>query len=324
MIRSKSRLLAFCLLALGAVSAMAQSWPPATVRIVVPYPPGTEPDVLARDLGNALSKQTGKAFVVDNRPGANSIVGTEVVTKGEADGSTLLMVDRLAVVTNPVLYAKMPYQWETALKPVSDLAGVNLFVGVREGLPVKNFAEFLQYAKTAPGGVNIGTGGNGHVNHIGMEMLKQAHGLNFSYVPYRGVAPAVLGLLSGEVDAVMAGGMVMQAHAKSGKIRLLAMGDTQRAMYLPDVPTLAEAGGKPGTIPSTVFALFAPAKVPDAVVTQINQAVAKVMDSSQVKGTYAVRGMDVATSTPQQTLASMKKDAVRYGKIIREAGIKLE
>lgn len=322
--RSKTRFIAVCLFAFGAVSALAQSWPPATVRIVVPYPPGTEPDVLARDLGNALSKQTGKAFVVDNRPGANSIIGTEVVTKGDADGSTLLMVDRLAVVTNPVLYAKMPYQWETALKPVSDLAGVNLFIGVREGLPVKNFAEFLQYAKSAPGGVNVGTGGNGHVNHIGMEMLKKAHGLNFSYIPYRGVSPAVLGLLSGEGDVVMAGGMVMQPYAKSGKVRLLAMGDTQRAMYLPDVPTLAEAGGKAGSIPSTVFSLFAPSKVPDVVVSQISEAVAKVMASPQVRGTYAVRGMDVTTTTPLQTLALMQKDAVRYEKIIREAGIKLE
>jgi len=321
---SKSLFIATCLFVFSAVSALAQSWPPASVRIVVPYPPGTEPDVLARDLGNFLSKQTGKAFVVENRPGANSIIGTEVVSKGDADGSTLLMVDRLAVVTNPVLYAKLPYQWESDLKPVSDLAGVSLFIGVREDLPVKNFAEFLQYAKSTPGGVNVGTGGNGHVNHIGMEMLKQAHGLNFSYVPYRGVSPAVLGLLSGEVGVVMAGGMVMQAHAKTGKVRLLVMGDTQRAMYLPDVPTLAEAGGKAGSIPSTVFALFAPSKVPDAIVSEISQAVAKAMNSQQVKANYAVRGMDVATTSPQQTLTLMKQDSVRYGKIIREAGIKLE
>lgn len=320
----KSKLLGVFFMALSAGTVLAQSWPPATVRIVVPYPPGTEPDVLARDLGNALSRQTGKSFVVENKPGANSIVGTDAVVKAEGDGSTLLMVDRLAVVTNPQLYSKLPYQWETALKPVSDLGGVNLFLGVRDGLPVKNLMEFIQYAKANPKKINVGTGGNGHVNHIGMEMLAQAHGLSFTYVPYKGVGPAVLGLLTGEVDVVLAGGLALQSHMKAGKVRGLAVGDTKRAMFMPDVPTLVEAGGKEGAIPSTVFALFAPAKVPDAVVSQISQAVAKAMDTSQVRGTYAVRGVEIATTTPEQTHSLMKKEAIKYEKIIRDAGIKLE
>lgn len=320
----KSKLLAVGFMAVSAAAALAQSWPPATVRIVVPYPPGTEPDVLARDLGNALGKQSGKTFVVENKPGANSIVGTDAVAKADGDGSTLLMVDRLAVVTNPQLYARLPYQWETALKPVSDLAGVNLFLGVREGLPVKNFADFIQFAKAHPGKVNVGTGGNGHVNHIGMEMLAQAHGLSFTYVPYKGVGPAVMGLLSGEVDVVMAGGLALQSHVKAGKVKALTVGAPKRQMFMPDVPTVVEAGGKEGSIPSTVFALFAPAKVPDSVVQQISQAVAKAMDNPQVRGTYAVRGVDIGTTKPEQTLSLMKHEAVKYEKIIHDAGIKIE
>lgn len=320
----KAKLLALVFMTMASAVALAQAWPPATVRIVVPYPPGTEPDVLARDLGNALSAQTGKTFVVDNKPGANSIVGTDAVAKAEGDGSTLLMVDRLAVVTNPQLYSKLPYQWETALKPVSDLAGVNLFLGVREGLPVKNFKEFIQYAKANPQKINVGTGGNGHVNHIGMEMLAQAHGLSFTYVPYKGVAPAVLGLLTGEVDVVLAGGLALEPHIKAGKVKALTVGSSQRQSFMPDVPTVVEAGGKEGTIPSTVFALLAPSKVPDSVVQQISLAVSKVMDTPQVRGAYAVRGVNISTTKPDQTMTLMKAEATKYEKIIRSAGIKIE
>lgn len=320
----KSALLAICLGTAAIGSAFAQAWPPATVRIVVPYPPGTEPDVLARDVGNILAKQTGKVFVIENKPGANSIIGTDMVAKADGDGSTLLMVDRLAVVTNPQLYTKLPYKWEESLKPVSDLAGVNLFVGAREGAPFKTFAEFIAFAKANPQKVNVGTGGNGHVTHIGMEMLAQAHGLQFTYVPYKGVGPAVAGLLSGEVDVGMAGGLVMQGHAKTGKIRVLTVGDTKRASFMPDVPTLSEAGGKPGTIPSTVFSILAPAKVPDAVVAQISRAVAAAVSTPELKANYAARGLDVMPTTPEETMALMKREATKYEKIIRDAGIKIE
>lgn len=324
MMSIKSKILAFFLLALSAGSALAQAWPPATVRIVVPYPPGSEPDVLARELGVSLGKQTGKIFVVDNKPGANSMIGTGEVAKAEGDGSVLLMVDRLAVVTNPVLYAKVPYKWEETLKPVSDLASVRLFIAVRDGFPGRTYAEFLSYAKARPGQVVVGTGGNGHVNHIGMAMVAQAHGLKFNYIPYKGVSPAIQDLLAGSVDVVMAGGLVLQAQAASKRIRVLAVGDDKRADVLPDVPTVTEAGGVAGSIPSTVFSLLAPAKVPDAVAAQISAAVAKAMGQPEVKRTYAAKGLEIVPTQPAQTLALMKQDAVKFEKIIREAGIKLE
>lgn len=321
---NSKKLIAAAFAALCTSAVLAQAWPPATVKIIVPYPPGTEPDVLARDVGNALSRQTGKAFVVENKPGANSIIGTETVAKADGDGATLLMVDRLAIVTNPQLYSKMPYKWETSLRPISDLATVRLFMGVREGLPVKSLSEFIAYAKANPKKVNVGTGGNGHVNHIGMEMLSQAHGLSFTYVPYKGVAPAIQGLLTGEVDVVLAGGLAMQSHAKTGKIKLLAVGDTQRAGFMPEVPTLVEAGGKADSIPSTVFSLIGPARVPDALAQQISRAVAEAINQPKLKENYGSRGLEVAPTTPDQTLELMKREALRYEKIIRDAGIKIE
>lgn len=320
----KSCVLGSVMLAVTMGAAHAQSWSATTVRIVVPYPAGTEPDVLARDIGIALSKQTGKTFVVDNKPGANSIIGTDAVAKAEPDGATLLMVDRLALVTNPMLYSKLPYKWEEAVKPVTDLARVNLMIGVRSGLPVKTFTELVAYGKAHPGKLNAGTGGNGHVTHIGMEMLSKAHGYTQTYVPYKGIGPAITGLSAGEVDVVIAGGVALAAQAKSERVRLLAIGDEQRAGFAPEVPTITEAGGKAGSIPSTVFALFAPGKVPDAVITQINQAVVQAVAGSPMKTNYAARGLEVGTSKPADTLASMKQEAVKYEQVIREAGIKIE
>ncbi len=310
--------------AAAAVQAQAPAWPASTVRIIVPYPPGTEPDVLARDLGNELGKQTGKTFVVENKPGANSILGTDVVAKADGDGGTMLMVDRLAIVTNPQLYKQMPYRWEESLRPVSDLAGVNLFLSVREDFPARTYAEFIQYAKANPGKINVGTGGNGHVNHIAAAMIAQAQGVQFTYVPYKGVGPAVAGLLSREIDATLSGGLVVQGHAKTGKLRVLAVGDNKRASFLPDVPTIVEAGGVEGSIPSTVFALIAPARTPDALVNHISQSVAKAIADPALMAKYNGRGLNVAPTRPADTLALMKKDAAQYEKVIREAGIKVE
>lgn len=320
----KSCVMGSLVLTTGLSAALAQTWSANTVRIVVPYPAGTEPDVLARDIGNALSKKTGKTFVVENKPGANSIIGTDAVAKSEPDGATLLMVDRLALVTNPMLYSKLPYKWEEAVKPVTDLARVSLMIGVRSSLPVKNFSELVAYAKANPGKLNVGTGGNGHVTHIGVEMLSKAHGFTQAYVPYKGVGPAILGLASGEVDMAIAGGVALQAQAKTDRVRLLAIGDEQRAAFAPDVPTIVEAGGKADSIPSTVFALFAPGKVPDAVVAQINQAVVQAVAASPMKANYAARGLEVGTSKPADTLSAMKKETTKYEQIIREAGIKIE
>lgn len=319
------RLFLGAVLAVGATGVAAQVWPPAVVRIVVPYPPGSEPDVLARDLGAAFARQTGKTFVVDNRPGANSIIGTtEVVNNGDAEGGTLLLVDRLAVVTNPALYRKLPYRWETSLVPVSDLAGVRLFLSVRAGFPAKTYAEFVGYARANPGKVMVGTGGNGHVTHIGMAMLAQSEGLTFTYVPYKGVAPAMQGLLGGEIDAMLAGGLVTQPHHRAQKITALVVGDDQRGPAMPDVPTLAEAGGKPGSLPSTTFTLLAPAKVPAAVVARISTTVGELLATPELRRGYEARGLVVTPSTPEHTLAAMKQDAERFGKIIHAAGIRID
>lgn len=311
-----------CVAAMGGAPANAQ-WPAGQVRIVVPYPPGTEPDVMARDIGQRLS-HNGNVVVIENRPGANGMIGTAAVAKAAADGHTLLMIDRLALVTNPMLYSTLPYDPKTDIKPVAEVGKINLLVAVRQNFPGATYKDFVAYSKTAPGKTNVGTGGNGHVNHLGMEMLAQSENIQFSYVPYKGVAPAINALLAGEVDAVMAGGLVMSQHAGGGRIKVLAVGDTTRSAFLPEVPTLGEAGGKPGAIPSTVFMLAAPGKTPASVLDQANAAINKVLADPELQGSYRKRGVELLNSTPASSQDGIQRETVVYDALMKRSPIKLQ
>lgn len=306
-----------------APAALAQAWPSADTRIIVPYPPGSEPDVLARDVAQRLGAASGKVVIVENRPGANSIIGTDVVAKASGEGTTLLMVDRLAVVTNPMLYNKLPYDSATQLKPVTDMAGVRLFVAVSPNFPARNWRDFVTYAKANPKKIDVAIAGNGHVNHIGMEMVAQSEGMRFNYIPYAGMAPAINGVLSGEVHAVMTGGLSALRMTQAKPVAMLAVGDDRRASYLPDVPTIVEAGGKAGSIPSTVFSFFAPGRTPDALVERMAQVLNGVA-TPEFRRTYEARGLVMLGSTPKTMAAEMKEDAQRFDKVIRELGIKLD
>lgn len=311
-------------LPLSAALAQAATWPSAQVTIVVPYPPGSEPDALARDISQALTQKTGKTIVVENRPGANAMVGTAAVARGPADGSMLLLVDRLSLVTNPLLYDKVAYDWKQDLKPVTDLAEVQLYVAVNSKFPAANLREFIDYARANPGKINVGTGGNGHVTHIGMEMLARAEGVTWNYIPYKGIVPAAIDTVGGQVDAFMAGGLVMAPHRASGGIKVLAVGAKTRNDFMADVPTLEQAGGKAGTIPATYFSLFAPATVPDPVIAQIRDHVADALTQDKLRNTYEARGLVIGASQPADMRAAMQHDETRYRDLIKAAGITVQ
>ena len=308
--------LTLCVASMAPAPAAAQAWPSADTRIIVPYPPGAEPDVLARDVAQRLSAATGKNVIVENRPGANSIIGTEVVAKAPGDGNTLLMVDRLAVVTNPLLYSKLPYDSATQLKPVTDMAGVRLFVVTSPTFPARTWRDFVAFAKANPKKVDVAIAGNGHVNHIGMEMAAQSEGISLNYIPYNGMAPAMNGVLSGEVQAIMTGGLSAQRLAQSKPVAVLVIGDERRS-------TIVEAGGKAGSIPSTVFSFFAPGRTPDALVERISQALVAVA-TPEFKKVYEARGLTMFTSSPKTMAVEMKEDGQRFERVIKTLGIKLD
>lgn len=310
--------------AIVSCTVQAQTWPPAQVRIVVPYPPGSEPDVLAREVSNRLSQQTGSTFVIENRAGANGIIGTTAVAKATGDGATLLLVDRLALVTNPMLYSNVPYDWRHDIKPVGEVGRVDLYLAVKSSFPATTYADFISLAKSKSGQITVATGGNGHVNHLGMEKLALAEGISFTYVPYKGMVPAVLAVIAGEVDAVMSGGFVVAPHQQVGAIKVLASGSETRSELLPQVPTITQAGGKPNSIPSTIFILAAPGKTPDALVDTINQAFNTVLADPALQSSYRKRGIELQRSTPAATLAHMQAESGTYEKLIKSAGVKLQ
>ena len=307
--------------------SMAQAaWPEdfSQIYITVPYPPGTEPDILARELGMVLGEESGSTFVIENRPGANSIVGTDRVARTQGKGDQLLMVDTLAIATNPLLYKNLPYDWEQSLKPVVTVAGTHLYLLVNDEVPAQDYGELIQLAKDLDGELNISTGGRGHVTHLGMGHLAKEEGIDVTYIPYAGVAPAVNGVLAGETDAMLVGGLVASKQLEGGKVRVLGVGASERTDLLPEVPTIQEAGGPEGVVPTTTFTLFAPISTPDEVVQEIHEAVTRAVQTAQFEEAFEARGLIPVFATTEEIRAAIDDSVAVYSELIPSLGIKPE
>lgn len=321
----KTTVISLAIMAVGVVApSLAQAaWPDdKQVYITVPYPPGTEPDILARELGMILGEERGTTFVVENRPGANSIIGTDRVARSGGDGDQLLMVDTLAIATNPLLYKKLPYDWEKTLKPVVTVAGTYLYLLVNDKLPVNTYQEFIDKAKETKGELNISTGGRGHVTHLGMGQLANEEGVDFTYIPYGGVAPAVNALLAGETDAMLVGGLIASKQVTGGKVRILAVGAPERSKLLSDVPTIHEVGGPENSVPATTFTLFVPVSTSDQTVEEIHRAVSKAIQAPKIQESFKARGLIPVSSTPEEIRSSIEKNIEIYTELMPRLGIK--
>lgn len=313
----KKQLIRLIGLGLTAVSvnlaAAAPSWLDAPqVKIVIPYPPGSEPDILARELGQALHQNTGQNIIVENRPGANGMIGINYVAKAKGDGRTLLFVDNLALATNPLLFKSITYDWQKDLKPIKSVAGTHLYLIVKKDFPAQNYSEFIQQAKQRRGEVNVGTGGQGHVTHLSMGQLGQLEEIRFTYIPYRGLSPASNALLGGEVDALLAGGLIAAQHAQSNKTKVLAVGAETRTELLPNVPTIAESGGSDRATFSTIFSLFAPNDLPDAMREDLAVAVDEALNTPAMKTSFKNRGLIQVSSTPESMTTQIQQDQQTY------------
>lgn len=307
--------------ALVSSPARAQSWPAHNVRIVVPYPPGTGPDVMARLIAERLSKSLGQPFIVDNKPGANAIIGTDNVVKSPPDGLTLLLVDRLTLAVNPLLYKPLPYDPQRDLVAVSNVADVKLYLMVSGGSPVKTFKEFIDYAKSKPGQIPFGTGGAGSIMHLNMEALQLGTGISLNHVPFKAFAEVVPALVSDTVEASSGGVEAVQAFVREGKIRLLAVGSDKRVPVTPDVPTIAEAGGTSDMLMSTSYTLHARAGTPPELIETISAAVRKVLAEPDLVEQTGKRGLITYGTTPQELDGVLAADRQRLGKLISERNI---
>jgi tripartite-type tricarboxylate transporter receptor subunit TctC len=306
----------------GATFAVAAAYPDKPVRMVVPFPPGGGTDVVARAIALKLTEQWGQSVVVDNRPGAASMVGTEMLARAVPDGYTLGFVS-MSHTINPSIYKKLPFDPIADFSPVVLAATAPNVLVVNPGVGAKSVAELVQIAKSRPGKLNFPSSGNGGVSHLSMEMFRYAAGIDIVHVPYRGAGPALTALLANETQLMMATTPVALPQMKAGRLIALATTGLKRSSLAPEIPTVAEAG-YPGFEADTWYGMLAPAKVPPALVNQANAAVTKMLTQADFKERLAHEGAQPAGGTPAQFAAHIKSEIEKWAKIVRMAKVKIE
>ncbi|MCR8957293.1 tripartite tricarboxylate transporter substrate binding protein [Variovorax sp. S2] len=303
--------------------ASAQDYPTQLIKWVVPYPAGGGTDVIARTLAEAMRQALGQQIVIDNRPGASTNIGADLVAKSKPDGYTVMSADNAVLAFNEHLFGKLPFNPEKDFTYVGAIGKFPLALVVHPDFPAKNFKEFLAYVKANPGKVNYASPGNGSPHHLAMEMFKVRTGTFITHIPYRGAAPAMADVMGGQVPCMfldLASGLpIMQGN----KVRVLAIGSGARNKLLPNVPTLAEVG-----VPNTeVFAfqgVLGPAGLPPAAVAKLNSELNRAFSTPAVQKRFDDFGMEAMPGTPAQFEALARAESKRWGPIIKQAGIKLD
>ena len=318
-----------CLLVLLAAAACAPAaaqggWPARPVRIVVAYPPGGGIDVMARQIAEKLTAAWGQPVVVENRPGANTIVATDAVAKSAPDGYTVLMTTDATFSINPHLYAKLPFDTQKDFIPVTMLVLLQQLLVANSNLPFNNLEELIKAAKAKPGSINYASYGSGSQPHLSGEMLKYKAGIDLVHVPYKGISLAVPAVMAGEVQLTFAGIASSTAPLKSGRIKPIAIGGTKRSPLFPEVPTFAELG-YPEVETHAWFGLFLPAGSPKEAVTRLYQDVKRVVDEPEFRQKQLVdRGYEPVGSSPEAFLEYIKTDRENRGRAVKISGAKAE
>ena len=291
--------------------------------MVVPFAAGAgSNDIMARLVAQKLSERLGEQVVVDNRPGASGIIGTDIVAKAQPDGYTVLMMS-LTFTVNPSLFSKLPYHTEKDFLPVTMVASAPLMLVVHPSLPVKSVQEFIAHAKANPGKLNFGSGGPGTTPHLAGEMLKTMAGIQVMHIPYKGGAPALADLVGGQIQFMLENIPGTLPFAKSGKLRALAVTDLKRSPLLPELPTLDESGVKGYQIVGW-NGLFVPAGTAQAIVTKLHAEVVNALALPEVKQRLATMGADGVGDTPQHFAAFVKSEIPKWAKVVKDAGLKVE
>ena len=306
-------------------SALAQSFPipGKPVRIVVPFGPGGTSDIHARHVAAKLAPALGTSVIVENKPGASTILGAMEVVKAAPDGHTLLYTLTLTVASNPHLFSKLPYEPFRDFSAITYACNGATVLAVSTNLPVNNVRELIEHARKNPGKLNFGSWSPGGGGHLNGELLKELTGIDIVHVPYKGSADLVQALASGQVQLAFDGLITARTLEKAGKVKIIAIADDKRAATAPDLPTMAEAG-VPGGYASGGYYFFGPANLPRGIVARLNAELTKVLRMPDVNDMYVSTGMEVVASTPEEQLSILKTQSERLGSIIRKLGIKLD
>ena len=317
------RILASLALFAAAGSAMAQAWPARPVTFVVPFPPGGGTDITARTVAAKLTAKWGQSVVVENRGGAGGILGADVAAKAKPDGYTLLIANVGITSINPALYTKLPYNPDTAFTPVSLICELPFVLMASPSFPPNSVKELVEYAKAKPGYVTFASSGSGGSPHLTAEIFQIATGTRMTHVPYKGGGPAMVDLMAGHVNILFSSVLEASGNIKAGKLKGLAVTHAKRNPALPEVPTLAEAGVRDAESGSWI-ALLAPAGTPAAVVAKAEADVKEAVAAPEVRERLIGQGAVPQSSTPKELQALIDADLRRYGRIIREQGLKAE
>jgi len=309
-------------LVLGAVDALAQTYPTKPIRIIVPFPPAGAADLLTRTIGQKLTAVWGQQIIVDNRPGAGGNLGVELAAKALPDGYTAVMA---AVTTNAIgmgTYTRLGYHLERDLAPVALAGNVPHILVAHPTLPARNVKEIIALGKARPGEIIFASQGPGTLSHLEQEMLKQMGGFTALHVPYKGSAPGLADLIPGHVQLFFDSIPSSLPHLKNGRIRALGVASSQRSPALPDVPTIGES--LKGFEADSWFGLMMPAGTPREIIMKVNAEVLKILVSQEVKDRLLAQGGVAAGGTPEQLAERIKADIAKWGKVARTAGIKIE
>ena len=312
-----------CIVALGASAATwAQSWPQKPVRLINPFPPGGGTDTFARPLAARLSQAMGQQFIVENMGGAGGTLGAARAAKEAPDGYTFL-IGAVHHTIAETLYTKLPYHLERDFIPITVIATVPNVIVVNPKHNFKSLAELIAFAKANPGKLNYGSAGNGTTHHLAGELFKQVTGTELTHVPYKGAGPLTQDLLAGQVDLAFDGLGSSASHIKSGRLRPLAVTTPTRSALLPDVPTAGEAGVK-GYELTTWYAVWAVKGTPQPIVDRMYQEIAKALQSPEIKLVWDGQGAALGGMPPAEFAALVKQEIARWGKVVKDANIKID
>ena len=322
--RILSAIVAVAATLVASVAFGQAAYPDKPIKLVVPFAPGGASDLTGRTLAQKMGDLMGQPVVVENKPGANGAIGTELVSKAAPDGYTILLTDRGSLTVNPALYAKLPYD------PVKDFSYIGIATDgpyvlvVNPKLNVNSLAEFVALAKAKPATLYYSSFGIGSMAQLNLEALNQKFGIDLTHVPYKGASPAAQAVVAGEVSVTIAAVPAVQGFIKDGRLRALAVGSDKRFAVLPDVPTMAEAGAASDILLPTYFALLAPPKTPPAIIAKLNEAMKAALADPVVAERLATAGLVSVGSTPEAMAASIRQDLPRFAALVKSIGIKPE
>ena len=312
----------FIILCFSWMGVQAQPYPVKPIRLVVPVPPGGSNDVLSRITAQAMSPGLGQQMVIDNRSGAAGMIGADNVAKSAPDGYSLLNI-QASFVANPALRSKMPYDTLNDFVFVGLMARAPLLAVVHPSLPVKNIKELVALAKAHPGQINYGTPGIGSYTQLATELFRRMAGINIVHVPYKGIAPALTDLMGGHLQLAMTSPPSVMSQVQAGRLKALAVGSEKRSSFLPDIPTIAEAGYA-GYRADYWWGIAAPAKTPIEIVNRLATELNKALQSAELKQRYAAEGAEPSVMTREQLTQFIATDIARWRQVARDANVRAE